>query len=215
MWKRLVRFGFQLLYNELAWTYDLVAWCVSLGKWRAWGRASIAHLRGKRILELAHGPGHLLMALQQTGFQPVGIDLSPHMSRRAARRLRRAGVNAPLVRCRAQALPFRSGAFDSAVATFPTEYIVDPQTLREVARTTIPEGRLVVVAAAKLGGRGPMPKLIDALYRVTGQSEPVPQGDESTFGETGWIVRTEYERVGNSTVFLVVGEKTTAKSATP
>src|SRR3972149_2134286 len=83
MWKSLVRFAFRLLYNELAWTYDFVAWCVSLGKWKAWGRTSIRHLRGQRILELAHGPGHLLISLRLAGYHPIGIDLSPAMSRQA------------------------------------------------------------------------------------------------------------------------------------
>jgi ubiquinone/menaquinone biosynthesis C-methylase UbiE len=207
MWKRLIRFGFRLLYNEFAFTYDLVAWCVSLGKWPAWGRTSLRHLQGRRILELAHGPGHLLIALAQSGFQPVGIDLSPRMSRQTVRRLHRAGVSVPLVQCCAQALPFRSACFDSAVATFPTEYIVDPATLREAARVTSDAGRLVIVAAAKLGGSGPLPKLIDALYRVTGQSDPLPRGDESAFGQTGWRVRTLEEHIGNSTVFLAIGEK--------
>jgi len=207
MWNRLLRFGFRLLYNELAFTYDLVAWCVSLGKWKAWGRTSMKHLRGERILEIAHGPGHLLPALRLAGYRPVGIDLSPTMSRQAAKRVRRDGPNVPLARCRAQALPFRAGAFDAAVAAFPTEYIVDPATLREAARVTKPDGRLVVVAAASLGGRGPLPKLIHRLYDITGQRDPMPQGTESAFRETGWHIETVEERVGNSTVLLVIGEK--------
>jgi ubiquinone/menaquinone biosynthesis C-methylase UbiE len=215
MWRRLLRFGFRLLYNELAWTYDLVAWCVSLGKWKAWGRTAIEHLRGERILELAHGPGHLLVALDRARCRPIGIDLSAHMGRQAARRLRRAGVHAPLVRCRAQALPFCSDSFDSVVATFPTDYIIDPLTLQEAARVTGREGRLVIVAAANLIGRGPLPKLIEALYKVTGQRDPMPDGRESAFGQTGWVIQTESEQVGNSVVHLVIGEKSTAKNATP
>ena len=208
--KRLARFGLRLLYNELAWAYDAVAWCVSLGRWNAWGRTSIGYVRGRRVLELAHGPGHLLIALKQAGCEPVGIDLSAHMTRRASRRLRQAEVDIPLVRCRAQALPFRSGWFDSAVATFPTDYIVDPLTLHEVARVTAAGSRLVIVAGATLGGRGPLPKLIEALYRVTGQSEPRPSGHEPAFGSTGWSVRTEYERVGSSRIILVVAHKSNA-----
>ncbi|HLF25248.1 MAG TPA: methyltransferase domain-containing protein [Anaerolineae bacterium] len=212
MWKRLLRFGFRLLYNELAWTYDFVAWCVSLGKWNAWGQAALKYLRGPRVLELAHGPGHLLLTLKQAGHRPIGIDMSPYMSRQAARRLHRASVAIPLVRCRAQALPFRSACFDDAVASFPTEYIVDPQTLREVARVTGRDGRLVVVAGANLGGRGPLPRLIEHVYQITGQRDPVPRGDESTFGQSGWIVHTEHERIGNSTVLLAIGEKSTAET---
>jgi ubiquinone/menaquinone biosynthesis C-methylase UbiE len=208
--KRLARLGLRLLYNELAWAYDVVAWCVSLGRWKAWGRTAIGYVRGRRVLELGHGPGHLLIALKQAGYVPVGIDLSAHMTRQASRRLRRAGVDVPLLRCRAQALPIRSGWFDSAVATFPTDYIVDPLTLHEVARVTVAGGRLVIVAAAALGGRGPLPKLIEALYRVTGQSEPRPSEHEPAFGSTGWSVRTEYERVGSSRVVLVVADKPTA-----
>jgi ubiquinone/menaquinone biosynthesis C-methylase UbiE len=210
MWKRLLRFGFRLLYNELAWTYDFVAWCVSLGKWKAWGRTAMPHLRGRRILELAHGPGHLLIALKQAEYRPIGIDLSPSMSRLAARRLRRAGVPAPLVRCRAQALPFRSGCFDSAVATFPTEYIVDRLTLSEAARVTNRDACLVIVAAATPGGRGPLPKIIDALYKAAGQRDPLPRGDEPIFGQTGWVLRTEEARVGTSSVLLAIGQKLTA-----
>ena len=205
--KRLVRFGFRLLYNELAWAYDGVAGCVSLGKWQAWGRTGLQHVRGARILELAHGPGHLLLALERSGYQPTGIDLSAAMGRQARHRLARAGRSVPLVRCRAQALPFRSACFDSAVATFPTEYIVSPATLSEAARVTRSDGRLVIVAAAKLGGPGPLPRLIDKLYAVTGQAEPMPQGTESVFGQAGWAIRTEQDRVGNSTVLLVVAEK--------
>ena len=37
LWWRFVRFGFRLLYNEFAWTYDFVAWVVSFGQWKAWG----------------------------------------------------------------------------------------------------------------------------------------------------------------------------------
>lgn len=207
LFNRLLRFGFHLLYNQFAWAYDFVAGCVSLGKWRAWGRQSIQHLRGRRVLELAHGPGHLLIALAQAGHQPFGIDLSPYMSRMASRRLRKAGLNIPLVRCRAQALPFRAGSFDDTVATFPTEYIVDPLTLFEAARVTGPTGRLVIVAAANLSGRGPLPWLIDRLYEITGQRDPMPRGDEAVFGQMRWRVRTERARVGNSSVFLAIAEK--------
>ncbi len=134
LWWTFLRFFFRQLYNELACTYDLVAWVVSLGQWRAWGRTAIPHLPGKRVLELGHGPGHLLVAMAERGLTPVGLDLSPHMGRLAQRRLRRAQSSIPLVRAQTQDLPFSAGCFDSAVATFPTEFILNLATLREVAR---------------------------------------------------------------------------------
>ncbi|MBM4425321.1 MAG: hypothetical protein FJ030_18410, partial [Chloroflexi bacterium] len=32
----LLRLAFRLLYNEFAFTYDLVSWAVSVGQWRQW-----------------------------------------------------------------------------------------------------------------------------------------------------------------------------------
>ena len=57
----LLRFGFRLLYNELAWTYDWVSRAVSLGQWRHWQRAVIPRLSGQRALEIAFGTGDLVV----------------------------------------------------------------------------------------------------------------------------------------------------------
>lgn len=214
MWKRLIRFGFRLLYNELAWTYDFVAWIVSFGQWQAWGRTSLRYLRGKRVLELAHGPGHLLVAMKQAGYEPIGLDLSPTMSKRAARRLRRADVDVPLVRCRVQALPFRSSWFDCVVATFPTDYIVDPNTAHEVARVTHERGRLVVVASAQLTGRGTRTRFVEWLYRITGQRESVlDAAHESIYEQAGMSLRIESATVGRSDVTLLVVDKESVNSS--
>jgi ubiquinone/menaquinone biosynthesis C-methylase UbiE len=215
LWWAFLRLFFRLLYREFAWTYDLVAWVVSLGQWNAWGRTAIPHLRGERVLELAHGPGHLLVAMAKRGLAPVGLDLSPHMGRLARRRLRRAGLPVPLVRARAQALPFRDGCFDSAVATFPTGFIVDRATLRETARVlrgpapaeARSGGRIVVVAWARLSERDPLSRFIGWLYRVTGQGEPLPGGGEALAVEAGFAPRTVWERVGRSEVMLVVADR--------
>ena len=84
---------------------------------------------------------------------------------------RRAGVTVPQVQCRVQALPFRSGSFDSVVSTFPTDYIADRATLREVQRVTNEQGRLIVVVGAQLIGRAPSKVFIEWLYRITGQRD--------------------------------------------
>jgi len=216
LWWAFLRLFFRLLYNQLAWTYDLVAGMVSLGQWNAWGRTAISHLRGQRVLELAHGPGHLLVAMSRRDLAPVGLDPSPHMARLACRRLRKAGLAVPLVRARAQALPFRDGCFDSAVSTFPTEFIIAPATLREAARVLRrptptggqPGGKLVVVAWARLSGRDPLSRLIGWLYRVTGQGEPLPKAGEMLAVEAGFAPRTVWEQVERSEVMLVVAERT-------
>ncbi len=205
--RRFIRFGFHLLYHEFAFTYDAVAWLVSLGQWRLWGRTALDRVRGPRVLEIGHGPGHLLIALARSGRRPIGIDLSPQMSRMAQRNLRQAGVNVPQVLCRVQALPFRSGEFDSVVATFPTDYIAELATLREVQRVTNDRGRLIVVFGAQLIGREPSKLLIEWLYRLTGQRDAKFDDEESIFDQVGMPARIETETIGASTVTLVVAEK--------
>jgi hypothetical protein len=49
------------------------------------------------------------------------------------------------------------------VSTFPSDYIFDPQTIREIARVLCPGGRLVVVPAATLL---PIDRTSGALDRV-------------------------------------------------
>jgi len=204
--RRVVKFGFHLLYHQFAFTYDAVAGVVSLGQWQAWGKTALKRVRGQRVLEIGHGPGHLLIALAQTGRRPIGIDLSPDMIRIARHNIQRAGVQAPQVQCRVQALPFRAGTFDSVVATFPTDYIADPMTLSEVQRVTTERGRLIVVLGAQLIGRTPSKVFIEWLYRLTGQRDARFER-ESNFARVGMPARVETEKIGASTVTLIVADK--------
>ena len=141
-WRRLVRLGFHLLYNELAWTYDLVSWVASLGEWRAWQKAALPYVCGRRVLEIAHGPGHMLLALEVAGYQALGLDLSSDMSRLAQRRLRRARVHVPLLRAKIPELPLAAGCFDSVLATFPNDFIVETATLSNLFRVLRPAAGL-------------------------------------------------------------------------
>jgi len=171
IWWRLVRFGFWLLYQPLAFTYDAVSWAVSMGAWRAWTRAALQFVAPDegRILELAHGTGNLQCDLQARGYDAVGVDLSPQMGRIAARKLLRAGARPWLARCRAQALPFADGSFHAVIATFPTDFIVDPRTLAEVRRVLSREGRLIIVPGAGFTKGGVVRRALEIAYRVTGQ----------------------------------------------
>ena len=77
LWRRLVAFGFRLLYNELAWLYDPVSRLVSKGQWRRWVRALWPWLPASgRVLEVGSGPGHLLADLAAAGYEATGLDPS-------------------------------------------------------------------------------------------------------------------------------------------
>ncbi len=207
LWRSFIRLFFHLLYHELAWTYDLVAWMVSFGQWKAWGRAAIPHVQGPRVLELAHGPGHLLVALTRTGFAPVGLDLSPQMGRLAHARLRRAYFFPGLVLARAQAMPFRSSSFNSVVSTFPAEFIIQAETLKEIARVMQDSGRTVVVPGVAFKRSLPA-RALEWLYTVTGQQEPAPSRLADALAEAGLAIKFEREPMGMVDVLIAVATKT-------
>lgn len=208
-WLRIfMNFFFRLLYNEMAWTYDVVSWVVSMGQWRSWQRAGFSRLRGKRVLEIAHGTGNMLLDLTALGFQPTGLDLSAAMGKIAGGKLRRHGVAVPLVRARVQNLPFASHSFPSLFATFPTEFIVDPPALAEFFRVLQPGGVLVAVPVAQVTGPSLPDRLSDWLFRITGQSATnwfAPLIER--YAQAGFTAHIERVTLPRSVVTLIVAEK--------
>lgn len=174
LWWRLVRFGFRLLYNEMAFTYDAVSWIVSLGQWRCWQRASMQFLPDSDdglVLELAHGTGNLQIDLQQAQFQTIAYDLSPYMGRIASRKLAKHNLEQRFVQGSAFQLPFADQSFAAIVSTFPTDFIVQPETLNEANRILSNEGRFVIVLNGILTGGGVVKAFLEWLYRITGQRD--------------------------------------------
>jgi ubiquinone/menaquinone biosynthesis C-methylase UbiE len=173
---RLLRCFFRLLYHELAWSYDLVAAVVSLGRWNAWVEAVVPFVGGPRVLELAYGPGTLQKALAQRRLEFVsGIDESRQMARLALRRLSTVKSRSfRLVLARAQSLPYARQTFDTVVTTFPTEFIFDQGALREVQRVLGASGKLVVVAAAWIVSGRLLDRAAAWLFRSTRQSPALP-----------------------------------------
>ncbi len=199
---------FRLLYHPFAWTYDLVAALVSLGRWQGWVRCALPYLDG-RVLELGHGPGHLQVDLQKHAVNAFGLDESRQMGRQAGRRLRRQDLDLRLARGQAGSLPFKNNCFDSVVATFPSEYIYDIQTLRETRRVLVPGGRLVIIPAAWITGQDPLSRLAAWLFRVTGQAgaiEAVWAAARNRLVQFGFVVHHDLVELPGSRVLVVIAE---------
>lgn len=142
---RLYLWATRRLYNEFAWSYDLVAWVVSGGRWDSWRRMALDYVVEQPVLEVGFGTGELLLEMARRGWQVVGVDLSPAMQRVTGRKMRRRGLWALRAQTRAQTLPFLDDIFGAIVSTFPAEYVIDPASLREFWRVLRPGGRLIIV----------------------------------------------------------------------
>ncbi|GAB4499547.1 MAG: class I SAM-dependent methyltransferase [Anaerolineales bacterium] len=199
--RRFMQFFFHLLYHPFAFTYDLVAWVVSFGKWKDWVFSIFPLIEGTRILELGHGPGHLQRFLLDRGLNPVAIDESTQMGHLARRRL---GVKQKLVRGLSQSLPYPSGYFDTVVSTFPSEYIFDGRTLSEIKRVLRNSGRLIVLPAAF-----PSNGFLKWLYKVTGESperldEALKERLTRPFEQTGFETEMQIMELKSSRLVVLV-----------
>lgn len=207
----LLRFAFHLLYYQMAWTYDLVARLVSFGQWGIWRRTATLFLREGPILELGYGTGGLMADMLASRLTPIGLDLSPYMAHLARRRLlrqsRRAGRQGAIPRLvcgQARYLPFPDASFANVVATFPTEFILDPHTLASIARVLQPEGCLVIVVMGYLKGPGPLRLVVEWLYRLTGQRE-IPEPEPlARLMQLGFTARWERVTLEGATARLLV-----------
>ncbi len=193
-----IAFFLERLYTELAWAYDAVSWLASAGRWRAWTEMTLRYVRGRRVLEVGCGPGHLLPLLAEQDHRVVGCDLSPAMLRLARRR-----PGPALCRARSQELPFAAGTFDTLLSTFPSGYILDPRTWAEFRRVLAPGGRVVVLAAVEPGR--PLLRILLRLGRVRAGRRPALTNR--------WCFRREVVALGKDRLLFWIAEEADAADA--
>jgi ubiquinone/menaquinone biosynthesis C-methylase UbiE len=202
-----LNFFFDFLYHQGSWSYDLVATSVSLGRWQDWIASVLPDITTECVLELGHGPGHLQIALNKEGKKVIGLDESMQMGRMASSNLHREGFTPRLVNGLAQWLPFPGSNFQQVVATFPTQYILEPETLAEIYRILLPGGSLIVLPVAWITGSAWYDRFAAGLFRITGQA---PEWDERffmPFKEAGFQVRLEYQSVKASKILIILAVK--------
>jgi SAM-dependent methyltransferase len=128
------------------------------------------------VLEVGSGPGRLavLLARKAPDLNVIGVDISPEMVERAARRATEAGLGE---RVRFEtgdvgALPFPEGSFDAAVSTLSMHHWPDPaRGLAEIHRVL------------KAGGEARIYDLAHWLWRPAhGESRLDRLAVESPFG---------------------------------
>jgi demethylmenaquinone methyltransferase/2-methoxy-6-polyprenyl-1,4-benzoquinol methylase len=150
------------IFTGIARSYERVGALLSFGQDPRWRRALVSSLRaspGDSVLDVATGTG--LVARELRGryrCRVVGLDRSADMLAAAA--AKDGGI--PLVRGRAEKLPFPDASFDHLTFTYLLRYVDDPAAvLCELARVVRPGGR---VAALDFGV--PSNPLLRGLWRI-------------------------------------------------
>jgi len=119
---------------------------LSFGQDARWRAKLISLVRASPqdvVLDVATGTGLVARALREEyGCQVVGLDQSADMLSAAAAR----DGHIPLVRARAESLPFADDSFDHVTFTYLLRYVDDPAyVIRELARVIRPGGRIVAL----------------------------------------------------------------------
>src|SRR2546423_7448891 len=138
------------IFSGIGVTYEKAGALLSFGqdaRWRARLVQSVRAHPDDVVLDVATGTGLVARAIaERYGCHVVGLDRSADMLSAAAAR----DGHIPLVRARAESLPFPDGSFDHLTFTYLLRYVDDPPAvLRELARVVKPGGR---IAALRFGG---------------------------------------------------------------
>jgi SAM-dependent methyltransferase len=93
---------------------------------------------GKRVLDIATGPGYVAARAAERGADPVGLDFSETMLAYARSR----SPSVEFVRGNATELPFPEDSFDAAIVAFLLLHVGRPEeVVAEAARVVAPGGR--------------------------------------------------------------------------
>lgn len=135
--------------EQVPWLYDaglVLLEKTGLARWRSWLAGGVSP---GRVLDLGCGTGRNL-PLFPNGVRAIGVDPCLEVLQKARRR----APGTPLVRARAEALPFRDGSFGTVVSGLVFCSVGDvPKGLSEVRRVLDPTGALRMLEHVRSKGR--------------------------------------------------------------
>lgn len=133
----------------IPWLYDIVMGAAEHTRLSQWRRDVVGPARG-RVLEIGAGTG-LDFRFYEPGTVVIATDVDPHMLQRARGRVSESSGSIMLVAADAEALPFRSDAFDEGVIGLALCTIPQPDAaLTELRRVLHPGGVLRLLEHVRL-----------------------------------------------------------------
>ena len=145
-------------FDRVAGCYDLAMPSATIGSLR--DGFAFADRRIGRVVDLAGGTGRAANGLAAAGFDPLVVDISGGMLRRA----REVGHDA--VRGDAGSLPLCDDAVDAVVVVDALHHLPDPEMALAAARAALRPGGVVVVQ--EFGPRTVRGRVLGALERLVG-----------------------------------------------
>jgi SAM-dependent methyltransferase len=128
-------------------------------------------VRGGRVLDVACGTGKQAMRIAQRGCVAIGAEASLEMI--GVGRWVHPESQAGMLRSIAESLPFLDDAFDRVICQGSLDHFADPHAfMREAARVTKPDGRVVIALANFESVSCRFGRSIDALKRRLGRPRP-------------------------------------------
>ena len=162
------------IFEEIAGRYDSANVRISLGMQQLWKKmladrlvkdVDAMSLKAPRILDLCTGTGDIAIfaARRRPGWKVVGLDFSPAMLKRAARKGAKYRCrNVQWVEGNAMATPYPDGTFEAVTICFGLRNCADAgAVLREIARVLTPEGVLLCMDSFVPGNKAVRP-----FYRI-------------------------------------------------
>lgn len=132
------------LYHKFAWAYDFVAWMVSFGNWSKWRRDVLGYMAKGTVLEIGFGTGALLVTMKRKGCDVYGLEPSSQMLKVTGQRMKRERISLRILQSRAQAIPFPDHSIVNILSTFPSGYIYENDSLKEISRVLAVGGRVLI-----------------------------------------------------------------------